>query len=153
MASGNIYRIPKRNADNTVSGSRLIKSSDGTFEEVSEVIFTSDSPSIPDSFTDEINNLIDSGKIEIPNSEVRNSHIVDISDQLESGKYTYNFINSDGDLVKCSDIFRVFFNGLNVSQDIDLSADRLSFTFIDAYQAAEFGIEDSRLVIDFVEEK
>ena len=67
-------------------------------------------------------------------SDNTNKHIVDISDQLESDKYTYNFIGKSGAPVKCGDIYRIFFNGINVSEDVDLSADNMSFTFMDEYK-------------------
>lgn len=152
MANGTVRRFPKRNEDNSIEGDRLIKDVDGTLKKVSELIFTAESPAIPSNFTEEINSLISSGQIEIPETEAANSHIVDISGQLEAAKYTYDFVDKDGSAVKCGDICRVFFNGINVSQDVDISGDRLSFTFINLYGDAVFGKDETRLVIDFVEE-
>ena len=150
MANGRAYRFPKRNEDDSIEVQRLIKDKDGALKKVSELIFTADTPSIPINFTEEINNLISSGQIVIP-SDNTNKHIVDISDQLESDKYTYHFISKSGTPVKCGDIYRIFFNGINVSKDVDLSADNMSFTFMDEYEGYVFGLPNTRIVIDFEE--
>ena len=152
MATGTVYRFPRRKDDNSIEGERLIKDKDGSLKKVSELVFTAESPTLPVNFTEEINNLISNGDIEIPQQAVANSHIVDISDQLEAEKYTYNFVDNNGESVKTSDIFRIFFNGMNVSEDVDISADRFSFTFIDAYDESIFGTPETRLVVDFIEE-
>lgn len=151
MATSSISRIPKRKDDGSIETERLIRDSDGSLRKVSEIIFTSESPTLSVNFTDEINQLIASGQIVIPNSAQAGAHIVDISDQLASGKKSYNFVNSTGDGVECGDIYRVFFNGLNVSEDVEISGDRLAFTFIDEYDNDDFSHPNTRLVIDFLE--
>jgi len=110
MATGTIHRFPEKSDDGSIEGRRRVKDSDGKIEEITEIIFSSDSPTITANFTDEINNLIVSGEIEIPGADVVNSHIVDISDQLEEAKYEYNFVDKDGAPVECGKIFSIFFN-------------------------------------------
>lgn len=151
MATGAVYRFAKRKNDNTIEGERLIIDSDGSLTKVNETVFTSESPVIPQNFTDEINALIQSGDIVIPEQDSLSMHIVDITDQLQAGKYTYNIVDANGGPLSCGAVFRVFFNGLNVSEDIDISEDRKSFTFIEAYSEEIFGYSESRLVIDFIE--
>ena len=41
---------------------------------------------------------------------------------------------------------------MNVTEDVDISEDRLSFTFINLYGDAVFGSDNTRLVIDFIGE-
>lgn len=152
MATSSIYRLPKTKEDGTIQEEKIIIDKDGSIKKVNEIIFTADSPVISTNFTDEINALIQSGQIEIPTSDQINSHIVDISSQLAPEKFSYNFTNSSGENIKCSDVYRIFFNGLNVSQDVDISADRMSFTFCDLYSGEDFGYPETRLVIDFIQE-
>lgn len=151
MATSSVYRFPKTKEDGSIEEERIIIDKDGSLKKVSEIIFTADSPTISESFTDEINSLILSGQIIIPTQEQAGAHIVDITDQLEEGKYTYSFVSKSGQSVKCGDIFRIFYNGLNVSEDVDVSEDRLSFTFSDLYSSKEFGLPNTRLVIDFIQ--
>jgi hypothetical protein len=151
MASGFVYRFAKTQEDGSIKGERIIHNSDGSLTTISEIVFDADSSIFPSEFTDEINRLIDEGVIDVPSDLLTTSHIVDISDELEEGRYTYNFVDKDGGEKEASDIYRIFLNGLNVSEDIDISEDRLSFTFIEEYEPEVFGYEDSRLVIDFVE--
>ena len=155
MATGNIYRFPKRQADGSIRADISIKDENGNIQRVSELILESETPSISFELTEEINRLIENGDIIIPqtSASIGNMHIVDISSQLEAGKYAYNFVDKNNNPVKTSDIYRIFFNGVNVSSDIDISEDKLSFTFIDAYEAVDFGLPESRLVIDFIEEE
>jgi|TARA_Y100000287_G_C14221721_1_gene356717 hypothetical protein len=150
MAIGSIYRFPKKTEDGTIKVKRKIKTDDGGLEDIDEIIFSADSPTLGSNFTDEINSLIESGEIKIPGADIVNSYIIDISHQLQEGKYTYNFVNDNSDPVECDKIYRIFFNGLNVSEDVTLSEDRMSFTFIDLYGDAIFGMPESRLVIDFI---
>ena len=95
MATGAVYRFAKRKNDNTIEGERLIIDSDGSLTKVNETIFTSESPVIPQNFTDEINALIQSGDIVIPEQDSLSMHIVDITDQLQAGKYTYNIVDAN----------------------------------------------------------
>ena len=150
MAIGSIYRFPKRLDDGTIKVKRKIKGNDGGLEDIDEIIFSANEPTLGSGFTAEINSLIESGEIKIPGADIVNSYIVDISSQLEAGKYTYNFEDDNGEPAECDKIYRIFFNGLNVSEDVDISEDRLSFTFIDLYGDAVFGLPESRLVIDFI---
>tara|TARA_A200000159_G_scaffold162112_1_gene185330 strand:- start:1905 stop:2372 length:468 start_codon:yes stop_codon:yes gene_type:complete len=151
MATGPIYRFAKRNEDGTIEQKRLVVEPDGSRTVVSESIFTSENPILNQSFTDEINRLIQAGEIVIPSQEVSSHHVVDITDQLESEKYTYNIVSKGGIPLRGSDILRVFLDGVNVSQDVAISDDRFSFTFIDLYPGNLFGTANTRLVIDFIE--
>lgn len=151
MATGTVYRFAKKKENNTIEGEKLVVDTDGSLTRVNEIIFTSESPAIPQGFTDEINALIQSGDIVIPQQDSLSMHVVDITDQLQAGKYTYNIVDANGSPLSCGAIFRVFFNGLNVSEDIDISEDRKSFTFFEAYSEEVFGYSESRLVIDFIE--
>ena len=152
MATGAVYRFAKRKEDDTIEGERFVVDKDGSLTRIKETIFTTTSPVIPDGFTDEINALIQSGEIVIPEQASVSMHVVDITDQLQAGRYTYDIVHANGESISCGPIFRVFFNGLNVSEDIDISEDRKSFTFFDVYDGQMFGYSESRLVIDFVEE-
>ena len=64
MATGTIHRFPKKDEDGSIEGARLVKDSDGKIEEITEIIFSSDSPTITANFTEEINNLIANGDID-----------------------------------------------------------------------------------------
>ena len=152
MATGPIHRFAKRKGDGSIEQKRVVIEADGSRAVIDEVVFTSDSPIINANFTDEINNLIQSGQIIIPSSDSLSHHIADITDQLESGKYTYNIVSREGAPLRTGDIFRVFLDGVNVSQDVVLSDDRTTFTFIDLYPANVFGAQNTRLVIDFIEQ-
>ena len=153
MAQGRIHRFARRKDDGSIQGSKAVIEEDGSISTVDEIIFTSESPVITPNFTDEINNLIQSGQINIPQAESSTHHIVDISDQLESGKYIYLFKNKAGDQIKASDIYRIFLDGVNVSEDTELSEDRYSFVFSELYPEDHFGLSNTRLVVDFMEEK
>lgn len=153
MATGSIHRFPRRKQDGSIEAERSIKDENGNIQKVSEVIFTADSPTIPVDFTDEINRLIQNGDINIPVASSLNMHIVDITDQLEDDKYTYNFVNKNNQSIATGDIYRIFLNGVNVSEDLTISEDRKSFTFIDLYDGKTFGFPETRLVIDFIEKE
>lgn len=151
MATGPIHRFAKRKEDGSIEQKRIVIELDGSRVTVDETVFASDGPVINESFTEEINRLIESGQIIIPSTGASTHHVVDITEQLESGRYTYNIISNEDTPLMTSDIFRVFLDGVNVSQDVTISEDRFSFSFIDLYPETFFGTNNTRLVIDFIE--
>ena len=99
-------------------------------------------------FSDKITELINDGTISFPTAA--NAHLVEISDQLEEGKFTYDVVDADGDPRTPGDIFRVFLNGICVSKDCSVSGS--TFTFNSGYSAEDFGYPDQILIIDYIEE-
>jgi len=149
MATGPATRFPTRNSDGTISVERTIRDENGNFTKITQTIFDAESPTIPVDFAEEIVALIENGDIEFPTSI--NDHIVNISDQLELGKFTYLIVDSNGASKNSSDTFRVFLNGLNVTLDVEVSEDRDSFTFSNEYSSDDFDPTQC-LIIDFKEE-
>ena len=149
MASGTITRLPRARADGTIERETLFVNAEGQINKMTEIIFSAEEPALSEAFGDEILALIGSGDISISPSE---QHIVNISDQLEAGKYTYVFTDKDGNSKKSSAIYRIFFNGINITDDVDIAEDYLSFTFIDDYDSDIFGYSNTKLIIDFTED-
>ena len=67
-----------------------------------------------------------------------------LTDQLANDKYTYS-LNSPAKAGK----FMVYLNGLNTTEDVELSSDGESFTFSSEYPSDVF--EDSTLFVDYIE--
>ena len=128
MAIGNIFRFPKKNSDGSIEINRVIIDEDGNRVTITESVIDSNASS----------------------SEAKPNHIVDISDQLSHGKYTYIFVNSSGEATAASGVFRIYYNGVNFTTDVTVSSDGYSFTFPDSCPDALFD-DNNTLLIDFVE--
>lgn len=128
MATGYINRIPIRQGDAIVCP-RLIIDKNGKATYIMEEI-------------------MELGRKR--NSDGKVCHIVDISDQLEVGKYTYNFVDSNGNAIESSNIFRVFLSGMNITSSVTISSDGLSFSFSETFSPDLFS-KNEVLVIDFEE--
>ena len=152
MASGPAFKITKRKTDGTLEKEILVKNLDGSISRVTQTVFEAGGPAVPATFSEEITRLIDIGEIELPAAGISNSYIVEITDQLTAGKYTYNIVDSSGASKKASSVFRVFLDGMNVTPDVTLAANGLTFTFMAEYPTESFGYPESKLVIDFIED-
>lgn len=148
MASGQAFRLPRENPDGTIERDTLFVNADGQVGRMTEIVLSAESPTLSEAFSDEIVQLIADGEISL---SLPNQHIVNISDQLSPGQYTYLFADKAGLPKKSSSIYRVFFNGINVTDDVDVSADYMSFTFIEDYASDAFGYPDTKIIIDFTE--
>ena len=149
MASGQAFKLPKAKPDGTIERETLFVNAEGQVDRMTEIIFSAEEPALSESFGDEILALVESGEISVSLSD---QHIVNISDQLEAGKYTYIFVDKDGNSKKASAVYRIFLNGINVTDDVDIAEDYLSFTFIDDYNSDDFGYPHTKLIIDFTED-
>jgi hypothetical protein len=149
MASGPATKFPTTSSDGTISVERTVKDEDGNLVKINQIIFDEDSPTVSSEFAQEIVDLINSGEVSAPVAS--NQYLVNISDQVEFGKYIYQVVDKTGAAKVSSDIFRVFFNGLNVTIDVTLSEDGKSFEFSEDYDPSDFNDSDF-LVIDYVEE-
>lgn len=128
MATGSIKRFAQRSSGGKVTGSRVIKDENGNFVTITEEIFEA-GRSTPDS---------------------KRSYVVDISDQLSSGKYVYNFVDNNGAAISSSNAYNVFLNGINVTAETTISGDGLSFEFAGYLPANSFSFNQI-LLISFVE--
>ncbi len=128
MAIGSIKRFPQKNPDGTVTTERMIRDENGNFVTITEQV----------------------QEVGGPSAESKPAHIVDISDQLQVGKYNYLFKNLSGDQKASSNIYRVFYNGVNMTSETTLSSDGLSFSFSSSLPEEFFSINEV-LIIDFVE--
>ena len=148
MASGPATRIARRLGDGTIKKEGLVKNADGSISKIDQIIIDSSDPVVPQDFAQEIINLINNGDVTFPSGP--NQYIVNISDQLEVGKYNYSFVDNDGNQKISSDIYRIFYNGINVTRDVNLSNDKKTFTFSNLYDPNQFD-DTSVLIIDFTE--
>lgn len=128
MAIGNVTRIPRINSSGKITVSRTVINENGDMVSITEEIFPTERSTVD-------------GKV---------SHIVNISDQLAPGTYTYNIVNNSGQSISASSIFRVFLSGVNLSSEVTLSEDGKSFTFSDNCEPDLFGSNEV-LIIDFEE--
>jgi len=148
MAGGIAVKFPKVQPDGSIEREIFFKNTEGKLERMTETVFSAETPVFSEAFSDKIEELINDGIINIPT--VANAHLVEISDQLEEGKFTYNIVDDSGGSKTPGDIFRVFFNGLCVSKDCSVSGS--TFTFNSGYSAEDFGYPDQILIIDYIEE-
>ena len=128
MAIGNVTRIPRISSSGKITVSRTVINENGDMVSITEEIFPTERRTV----------------------DGRVSHIVNISDQLSSGKYTYNIVNNSGQPVSASSIFRVFLSGVNLSSEVTLSEDGKSFTFSEDCNESLFSSGEV-LIIDFEE--
>ena len=148
MASGPATKFPTTSDDGTISVERTIKDEDGNLIKINQTIFNADSPTVPVEFAQEIVDLINAGEVSAPTAS--DHYIVDISDQIEVGKYIYQVVDQSGASKISSDTFRVFFNGLNVTTDVSLLEGGGSFEFSDCYDSSDFH-ESDFIIIDYIE--
>ena len=129
MAIGSIKRFPQKNPDGTITTERMIRDENGNFITITEEV----------------------QEVGGPSSAVgKPAHIVEISDQLQIGKYNYLFKDLSGNQKASSNIYRVFYNGVNMTSETTLSSDGLSFSFSSSLPE-EFFSTNEVLIIDFVE--
>lgn len=129
MAIGNVVRIPRIDTSGKITVSRTIINENGDMVSITEEIFPTERRTVE-------------GKI---------SHIVNISDQLEEGRYTYQVVNNAGNPISSSSIFRVFLSGTNITSEVSLSDDGKSFTFSEDCDPKLFSSNEI-LIIDFEEQ-
>jgi hypothetical protein len=148
VAGGIAVKFPKVQPDGSIERETFFKNAEGKLERMTETIFSAETPVFSETFSDKITELINDGTISFPTAA--NAHLVEISDQLEEGKFTYDVVDADGDPRTPGDIFRVFLNGICVSKDCSVSGS--TFTFNSGYSAEDFGYPDQILIIDYIEE-
>lgn len=128
MAIGNVFRIPKVDSNGKITVSRTVINENGDMVNITEEIFPSESTAI----------------------DGKTAHIVNISDQLQEGKYTYQVVTNAGGSVPSSNIFRVFLSGVNITSEVNLADDGKSFSFSTDCDPKLFNSTEI-LIIDFVE--
>jgi len=128
MAIGSIKRFAQIDSSGKITNSRVIKDENGNFITITEEIFDASSSTF----------------------DSKRSYVVDISDQLSSGKYIYNFVDNDGVAISSSNAYNVFLNGINVTAETTISEDGFSFEFAEYLPANSFSFNQI-LLISFVE--
>ena len=128
MATGNVFRFPKRNEDGTISVPRTIQDADGNLVNITESVIDADAAPVDEKL----------------------NHIVDISYQLSRGKYTYNFEDKLKNPVAASSLCRIYYNGVYFSGEVSVSDDGYTFSFPDDCPEALFDPINT-LMIDFKE--
>ena len=128
MAIGSIFRIPRIDANGKITIPRTVIDQNGNMINITEEIFPSERTTIE-------------GKV---------AHIVNISDQLQEGRYTYQILTNAGASVSSSNILRVFLSGMNVTSEVSLADDGKSFSFSADCDPKLFNPTEI-LIIDFEE--
>lgn len=128
MATGSVFRIPRVDTNGKITVSRTVINENGDMVNITEEIFPSERTTIE-------------GKV---------AHIVNISNQLQEGRYTYQILKNNGVSVSSSSIFRVFLSGMNMTSEISLADDGKSFSFSADCDPKLFSPTEI-LIIDFEE--
>jgi hypothetical protein len=128
MATGYINRLPERK-NGSIMCPRLIIDENGRATYIMEEI-------------------IELGKKR--KTDGKENHIVNISDQLQPGKYTYKILSAEGFPIASSNIFRVFLSGVNVTSGVTISEDGFEFSFSETFSPDLFN-QNEVLIIDFEE--
>ena len=144
MASGTAFKIPTK-VGNQITQEYKYKDESGTVITAEKVILDTDGTGT-ELVGQEIINLLSSGQLTLPGatSVSINFKRESLTDQMEAAKYTYALSS-----VATSGQFMAYLNGLNVTEDVVLAADGLSFTFDSEYPSDIF--EDSTLFVDYIE--
>ena len=145
MAQGVAFKIPTKVGDQ-ITQEYKYKDENGAVITAEKVILDTEEVDWAELVGQEIINLLNSGQLVLPDatSVTVNLRRESLTDQLANDKYTYS-LNSPAKAGK----FMVYLNGLNTTEDVELSSDGESFTFSSEYPSDVF--EDSTLFVDYIE--
>ena len=145
MASGPAFKIPKI-VEGQIRVEYRYKDEHGALTSGEKVIIDAEDVNWAKFVGQEVMNLLNTGELEFPEaaSVSVNLRRESLTDQMESDKYTYS-LSSQAKFGK----FMAYLNGQNVTEDVELSADGLSFTFDPEYPGDIF--VGSKLFVDYIE--
>jgi len=145
MAQGVAFKIPTKVGDQ-ITQEYKYKDESGAVITAEKVILDTAEVDWAGVVGQEIINLLASGELTLPNTASVTISLKreSLTGQMEASKYTYALSS-----VASSGQFMAYLNGLNVTEDVVLAADGLSFTFDSEYPSDIF--EDSTLFVDYIE--